>query len=102
MTNVQDAEAWEGGVALALVPLADVGSASGMSGMSQELVEAIAAWLDEKQGHSGSTQTFCAYRHTLLSYRTACQHIGLDLDGTDLRGFEVEGVVQDLANVAQA
>src|SRR5260370_5208406 len=99
MTIAQEAEAGEAGVALAIVPLAHVGPAGGMS---QALAEAMAAWLDAKHGRSGSTQTLHAYRDTLLSYRAACQYLGLDLDASDVLDLDLDTVLRELASVAQA
>jgi integrase len=53
---------------------------------------AIAAWLDAKARRSGSAETQRAYRDTLVSFRAACQRVGLDLDAPGVR---------DLALVAQ-
>ncbi|HEU4322105.1 MAG TPA: tyrosine-type recombinase/integrase [Roseiflexaceae bacterium] len=41
----------------------------------------IAAWLDAKQGRSGSGHTARAYRSDLTAFRAALQAAGLDLDG---------------------
>lgn len=42
---------------------------------------AIAAWLDSKQGRSGSTRTRDAYAATLADARAALAAVNLDLDG---------------------
>lgn len=52
----------------------------------------IVAWLDAKQGRSGSERTRRAYHDTLTAFRGALHSAGLDLDGN----------AQTLALVAQA
>jgi site-specific recombinase XerD len=42
---------------------------------------AVVAWLDSKQGRSGSTRTYDAYAATLADARAALVAVNLDLDG---------------------
>ena len=49
-------------------------------GTEERLALAVAAWIDAKAKRSGSRRTPQIYHATLVSFRTALQQVGLDLD----------------------
>src|SRR5690606_4558250 len=61
-----------------LVPLS---SAELVHGARDPIALAIAAWLDSKQGRSGSVRTRDAYADTLADARATLASVQLDLDG---------------------
>ncbi len=50
-------------------------------GVQFTLDQALAAWLHDKAGRTGSAKTRKAYEDTINQFRAALQQVGLDLDG---------------------
>lgn len=64
-----------------VVPAAPAAPAALAAAERDPIALATAAWLDSKQGRSGSTRTRDAYASTLADARAALQAVGRDLDG---------------------